>query len=87
MGHNRGNHVADAHHHAHAHSPKDFGRAFAIGVTLNTSFVFIEAIFGYLGNSTALLADAGHNLSDVLGLLIAWAAAGLSKNAPTRRYT
>lgn len=47
MGHNRGNHVADAHHHAHAHAPKDFGRAFAIGVTLNT--VFIEAIFGYLG--------------------------------------
>ena len=87
MGHNRGNHVADAHHHAHAHAPKDFGRAFSIGVTLNTGFVFIEAIFGYLGNSTALLADAGHNLSDVLGLLIAWAAAGLSKNAPTRRYT
>jgi cobalt-zinc-cadmium efflux system protein len=87
MGHNHGNHVADAHHHAQAHAPKGFGRAFAIGVTLNTGFVFIEAIFGYLGNSTALLADAGHNLSDVLGLLIAWAAANLSKNAPTRRYT
>jgi cobalt-zinc-cadmium efflux system protein len=79
--------IADAYDHTHTHAPKDFGRAFPIGVALNSGFVIIEAIFGFLANSTALLADAGHNLSDVLGLLIAWAAASLSKNAPTSRYT
>jgi cobalt-zinc-cadmium efflux system protein len=84
---NHHNGIANAHDHAHSHAPKDFGRAFAMGVALNTGFVIVEGIFGYLGNSTALLADAGHNLSDVLGLLIAWAAASLSKNAPTSRYT
>lgn len=73
--------------HAHAHAPKDFGRAFAIGVTLNLGFVAVEAIFGILANSTALLADAGHNLSDVIGLLIAWGAAILAKRPPTERLT
>ena len=65
--------------HAHAHAPKSFGMAFAIGVMLNLGFVVAEAVFGVLSNSTALLADAGHNLGDVLGLLVAWAAVGLSK--------
>jgi cobalt-zinc-cadmium efflux system protein len=73
--------------HAHAHAPKSFGMAFAIGVMLNLGFVVAEAVFGVLSNSTALLADAGHNLGDVLGLLVAWAAVGLSKRAPTRQFT
>jgi cobalt-zinc-cadmium efflux system protein len=73
--------------HAHTHAPKDFGRAFAIGVALNLGFVAVEAVFGILANSTALLADAGHNLSDVIGLLIAWGATILAKRPPTERFT
>lgn len=81
-------HAHDDHaHHGHHHAPIDFGRAFLIGITLNTAFVGIEGLYGYLANSTALLADAGHNLSDVLGLATAWIAAVLSKRAPTARYT
>lgn len=80
-------HTGDAHAPGHTHAPKDFGRAFAIGVALNLGFVAIEAIFGVLANSTALLADAGHNLSDVIGLLVAWAAAILAKRPPTERFT
>ncbi|MBN9603924.1 MAG: cation transporter [Afipia felis] len=81
-------HTHDGHtHHGHHHAPVDFGRAFLIGITLNTVFVGVEALYGYLANSTALLADAGHNLSDVLGLATAWIAAVLSKRAPTARYT
>lgn len=72
---------------AHSHAPKDFGRAFAIGVALNLGFVAIEAVFGILANSTALLADAGHNLSDVIGLLVAWGAAILAKRPATERFT
>lgn len=59
----------------HSHAPKDFGRAFAIGIALNVGFVLVEAAYGFMANSMALLADAGHNLSDVLGLVIAWIAA------------
>lgn len=80
-------HADDAHAGGHTHAPKDFGRAFLIGITLNTGFVVIEAVYGLLANSMALLADAGHNLSDVVGLLVAWGAASLSKRAPTSRYT
>jgi cobalt-zinc-cadmium efflux system protein len=75
------------HHTAHAHAPASFGRAFAIGITLNLGFVLIEAVFGVLSNSVALLADAGHNLSDVLGLGLAWLAAVLVRQSPTPRYT
>lgn len=75
------------HGHAHSHGPADFGTAFAIGVTLNTGFVVIEAIYGFLSESMALVADAGHNLSDVLGLLIAWGAASLGKRKPSGKYT
>jgi cobalt-zinc-cadmium efflux system protein len=84
-----GNHVSHGHgsDHQHAHIPKTFGTAFALGTALNTLFVVVEAIFGFVGNSTALLADAGHNLSDVLGLLVAWGAAVLSQRAPTTRFT
>ncbi|HJU19250.1 MAG TPA: cation diffusion facilitator family transporter [Stellaceae bacterium] len=73
--------------HAHGHAPRSFGSAFALGIALNTGFVAVEAAFGVLGHSMALLADAGHNLGDVLGLAVAWGAAVLSQRRPTARYT
>ena len=73
--------------HGHDHAPVDFGLAFAIGATLNLGFVAVEAAYGVLANSLALLADAGHNLGDVLGLLLAWGATYLVKRAPTRERT
>lgn len=73
--------------HAHVHTPKDFGRAFALGIALNVGFVVVEAAYGFLSNSMALVADAGHNLSDVLGLAAAWLASVLVKRAPTARFT
>jgi cobalt-zinc-cadmium efflux system protein len=75
------------HHHDHAHAepPVTHHRAFAIGVLLNVGFVALEALFGFLGHSLALLADAGHNFSDVLGLLLAWGAAWLATRPPTPR--
>jgi len=79
-----------AHHHGHAghsHAPADFGRAFAIGIALNTLFAAVEAAAGLIFDSMALLADAGHNFSDVLGLAVAWVGAGLSRRPPTRRFT
>lgn len=78
---------SSGHSHEHAHAPKDFGRAFALGTALNLGFVIIEALYGFIANSTALLADAGHNLSDVLGLLVAWGAAVLVKRAAPPRFT
>lgn len=74
-------------HAGHSHAPKDFGNAFLIGVILNAGFVVAEVVYGVLGNSLALLADAGHNLSDVLGLLLAWGASALVKKAPTTKFT
>lgn len=73
--------------HGHAHAPKDFGLAFAVGTSLNFAFVLVEAAYGLLSNSMALLADAGHNFSDVLGLLIAWGATILAKRKPGGRYS
>ena len=73
--------------HGHVHAPKDFGTAFAIGVGLNTGFVLVEAMFGFLSGSMALVADAGHNLSDVLGLLIAWGASVAAKKPASARFT
>lgn len=67
--------------------PKSFGRAFAIGIALNLGYVLIEGGYGFVSNSMALIADAGHNLSDVLGLGIAWGAALVSKRLPTKRFT
>jgi cobalt-zinc-cadmium efflux system protein len=76
------------HHHGHAHGPVDAtSRAFAIGVTLNLAFVAVEAAFGLWADSLSLLADAGHNFSDVLGLLAAWWAISLARRAPSGRYT
>ena len=82
-----------AHDHGHGHGhhhhidPNGNGRAFALAIGLNTVFVAIEFIYGFIANSTALMADAGHNLSDVLGLMLAWGAATLARSAPNRRYT
>lgn len=73
--------------HDHAHGPKNYGRAFAIGVALNLGFVAVEFIYGRLANSLALVADAGHNLSDVLGLLLAWGASVLAQRQPSQRRT
>jgi len=73
--------------HAHVHAPASFGKAFAIGISLNVALVVAEAVYGYIGNSTALLADAGHNLSDVLGLVVAWGASIAARRAPRGRFT
>jgi cobalt-zinc-cadmium efflux system protein len=93
-GHNHDSHDHDDHvghdhddHSGHAHAPADFGMAFAVGIALNTGFVIIEAAYGFFANSVALLADAGHNLSDVLGLGVAWLASVLVKRAPSPRFT
>src|SRR5580704_9693276 len=75
------------HGHAHSHAPANFDRAFAIGIALNVGFVVVEAAYGIAANSLALLADAGHNLGDVLGLVMAWGAATLVRRRPTARYT
>ncbi|MGC9269222.1 cation diffusion facilitator family transporter [Acidiphilium sp.] len=74
-------------HQGHSHAPADFGRAFAIGASLNAGFVIAEVIAGIASHSMALVADAGHNLGDVLGLLMAWIAATLARRAPTPRYS
>src|SRR6185437_3606871 len=74
-------------HHHHRGAPADFGRAFAWGIALNLGFIAVEIGFGLIGHSVALLADAGHNLSDVLGLAIAWTASMLAQRQPTHRYT
>jgi cobalt-zinc-cadmium efflux system protein len=79
-------HGFGSHHHHHG-DPATQGRAFAIAIALNSLFVAVEFIYGFLANSTALMADAGHNLSDVLGLVLAWSAAVLAKRAPSARYT
>jgi cobalt-zinc-cadmium efflux system protein len=78
---------AHSHDHAHDHMPASFGKAFAIGIGLNLGFVIIEAIFGFAANSMALLSDAGHNLSDVLGLVIAWAGGTLAQRGSSPRFT
>jgi cobalt-zinc-cadmium efflux system protein len=76
------------HSHHHGHAPANgHGRAFAIGIVLNLAFVIIEAGYGFLADSMALLSDAGHNLSDVLGLAIAWGATLLARRTPTERFT
>jgi cobalt-zinc-cadmium efflux system protein len=78
--------MAHTHDHSHSHSA-DYNRAFALGVALNVGFVACEAVFGILADSLALLADAGHNLSDVMGLLLAWGASRLVHRKPTPKRT
>ena len=82
-----------SHNHSHGHGHgydrggSNYNRAFVISVALNTGFVLIEATYGIVANSLALIADAGHNLSDVLGLLLAWGASILVRRRPTSRRT
>lgn len=90
--HHHHDHGHDHHGHSHGHGhhhalPADHGRAFALAIGINTLFVAIEFIYGFIANSTALMADAGHNLSDVLGLALAWGAAILAKRAPSKHFT
>ena len=75
------------HEHHHHHAPANFNRAFAIGIALNLVFVAIEAFYGLQVNSLALLADAGHNLSDVAGLVLAWGGALAGRLRPDARHT
>jgi cobalt-zinc-cadmium efflux system protein len=77
----------DAHHHHHHHAPARYDRAFAIGIGLNLAFVVAELIYGAKAHSLSLTADAGHNLGDVLGLGLAWAATLLGARRPTTRRT
>jgi cobalt-zinc-cadmium efflux system protein len=77
-------HRVSGHHHA---APEKYDRAFAVGIGLNVVFVAVEACYGFWARSLALLADAGHNLSDVLGLVLAWGAVWLARRPPSRRRT
>ena len=91
-GHDHGHGHGHAHGHGHgghghSHAPESFDRAFAIGIGLNIAFVAIEALVGLRIDSVALLAEAGHNLSDVLGLVVAWGGTMLARTAPTKRFT
>ena len=78
--------MSAGHSHDH-HEVSDFSRAFAVGILLNLAFVGIEATYGVWADSMALIADAGHNLSDVLGLVLAWAGAALVKRRPSPRFS
>jgi cobalt-zinc-cadmium efflux system protein len=94
MAHHHGHdrvHDHDGHAHGgspHHHSdPNRHGRAFVIAIALNAAFVAVEFGYGFIANSTALMADAGHNLSDVLGLVLAWTAMVLARKSPSERFT
>ena len=92
MSEHENKHAKDDHDHEHeghdhSHAPKNFGMAFTIGTTLNLGFVILEVVSGLYAHSLALVADAGHNMGDVLGLLLAWGASILSRSAPTQRRT
>ena len=78
MGHNHG------HNHSHTNN---YNKAFSVGIGLNIAFVAVEVFYGLIANSSALLADAGHNASDVLGLVFAWFAVWMSSKKPTKRFT
>lgn len=87
-----GHHHEHEHGHDHGigghhHTPANFGKAFAIGIALNLAYVVGEAFYGVVAHSLALLADAGHNLGDVLGLAGAWLASILGRRRPSGRYT
>jgi cobalt-zinc-cadmium efflux system protein len=82
-GHDHGH----GHSHGHSHATADYGRAFAIGIALNLIYVAAQAVFGLAAGSLALLADAGHNLGDVLGLGLSWGAVLLGRRGPSSRYT
>lgn len=93
MGHGHHHHEHDHHGHAHSHGhahaapPERWDRVFAIGIALNLGYVLAEGVAGFVFGSVALLADAGHNLSDVLGLAVAWGGAALARRGPSKRFT
>ena len=80
-------HRGHGHHDHDHHSHDDFSRAFAVGIALNGAIVLVELVYGFLANSMALIADGGHNLSDVLGLVVGWAGAVMAKRSPSPRFT
>jgi cobalt-zinc-cadmium efflux system protein len=75
------------HDHSHSHAPSNFGRAFAVATALNVALVAAQVVYGLLANSLALLADAGHNFGDVMGLLLAWGAFAVADWRPSARFT
>lgn len=83
--HSHSHHDLDGHHHHHA--PANYNRAFVVGTILNSGFVLTEFVFGWQANSVALMADAGHNLSDVLGLLLAWTSTIVARRQASAGYT
>lgn len=85
--HGHGHGYGHDHAHGHHHGPSSYGMVFAVGIALNVAFVAVELTFGLISGSLALLADAGHNLSDVFGLLVAWGAVMLGRRQPTTRFT
>jgi cobalt-zinc-cadmium efflux system protein len=95
--HDHTKHHVSAHHHStggaghhhghHHHTPQNYNRAFLLGLLLNTGFVGLEFSFGVWAQSIALIADAGHNLSDVLSLILAWGASSLARRRPSRQRT
>jgi cobalt-zinc-cadmium efflux system protein len=86
-GHHHGHGHSHAGHHHHGVPPDGKSRAFAIAVALNIGIVVLQAVYGFIAHSTALLADAGHNLSDVLGLVLAWGAIFLARRKTSARFT
>ena len=89
-GHNKQGHGDHGHSHAaggHSHAPASFGKAFAIGIALNATYVAAQVFYGIAAHSVALLADAVHNLGDVLGLVVAWGAMRLARRGPTQTRT
>lgn len=76
-----------SHSHGHSHGPANYNKIFATGISLNIIYVIIEGGYGFLTNSLSLLADAGHNLSDILGLLLAWGAHYLAQKNTSKRRT
>jgi cobalt-zinc-cadmium efflux system protein len=88
--HDHGHGHSHGHGHGHGHShglPETMGMAFAVGIGLNIIFVVVESVYGLLSNSMALLADAAHNLGDVLGLVLAWVASLLARRKPSRTHS
>ena len=83
----RHDHKHDKKGHGHSHGPMNYDRVFAIGIALNISYALIEVVAGFWLNSLSLVADAGHNLSDVFGLLLAWGAVWLSRRKPSARHS
>ena len=79
--------MSHSHDHGHSHAPESYNMAFAISTSLNLVFVIVEAIYALSANSMSLLADAGHNLGDVAGLLLAWLASWLLTRKSGERYS